>query len=277
VATEEIQGLLQASASPVFNSFDEVRSWCATVQEPRSACVLHIDTGMNRLGMTRRDVERLAGQADLLEALEIRFVMTHLACAEDAAHQRNELQLQRFDELRRLLPTAPTSIANSSGIFLDSRFHGDLTRAGIALFGSNPQPGRPNPMKEVARLQGRIIQVRHVDSPDAVGYGATADVASGSILATVSFGYADGYPRMLGNEASVAVGSSFAPVVGRVSMDTLVIDVSEVPREAAREGCWVDLAGGGINWDNLASQAGTISYELLTRIGPRVVREYLGP
>lgn len=260
---------------PVLNSFEQAELWAGTAQEGTSvAAILHLDTGMSRLGMDFHDIDRLVSSKDVLDGLAIDYVMTHLACADEPLHEANAEQLQRFTELRQLLPSHRTSIANSAGTFLGTKYCGDLARAGIALFGGNPRASGVNPMREVIRLCGRVVQMREAERALSVGYGATVRVAPSARLATVALGYADGYPRCLGNKAVAQLGQHRAPVIGRVSMDSLVLDLSMLPDNAVRVGDWATLIGGGIELDQLASLADTISYELLTGIGPRVRRVY---
>jgi alanine racemase len=173
-----------------------------------------------------------------------------------------------------MLPAAPASFANSSGIFLGAEYHFDVARPGIALYGVNPTPGRPNPMAEVVRLQGKILQLRDVDSPQTVGYGAAHRVAAPGRIATVPVGYADGYLRSLSNNGFAAIGDVRVPVVGRVSMDLITLDVTNLRQEQARPGTIVDLIGGPCPIDEVAERAGTIGYEILTSLGPRYLRRY---
>ena len=266
---------VRSDIRPVLNSYEEVLAWQSVAEgKPDAFCGIHIDTGMSRLGMDESDVSRLTSCIGDIGALNICYVMTHLACADDVNHEQNSEQLREFNRLRGLLGSFETSIGNSAGIFLGEPFHGDLARAGIAIFGCNPMSNPPNPMREVARVEGRILQIRPTLEPSSVGYGATAHVGPGSRLATVAFGYADGYPRSLGNKAHAIVSNRPVPVIGRVSMDSLVLDITKVPQEDVSVGDWATLIGGGVDWDELADAAGTISYELMTRIGPRVDRKY---
>ena len=206
--------------------------------------------------------------------------MSHLACADEPAHPRNAAQLKSFrDMLARLRdgagPRAPVSFANSPGIFLGPDYHFDMVRPGAALYGINPTPGKPNPMAEVLRLQGKILQVRDVDRPQAVGYGATHRVAGKGRIATVPVGYADGFARSLGNRASGFLAGYRVPVVGRVSMDLITLDVTDAPADIAAPGAVVDLIGGGRPLDEVAKEAGTIGYEILTGLGARLPRVYV--
>ena len=261
---------------PVLNGLDEVARWSALARarNGRLPAAIHIDTGMTRLGLSPAEVGRLA-PADLA-AIDLRLVMSHLACAEETANPLNREQLRQFLALRALLPPAPASIANSSGIFLGPDYHLDLVRPGIALYGGNPLAEGPNPMAEVVRLQGRILQVRDVDTARTVGYGATHRLPGGARVATVAVGYADGYLRSLSNRGFGYIGGIRVPVVGRVSMDLITLDVSMLDRTLVQPGTIVDLIGGPAALDDVAAAAGSISYELLTRLGRRYRRHYPG-
>ncbi len=202
--------------------------------------------------------------------------MSHLACADEPDHPLNRRQVDTFRKILARLPGAKASFANSSGIFLGPDFHFDLARPGIAVYGGNPVPGTPNPMAQVVRLQGKILQVRAVDTPQTVGYGATHRFTGPARIATVAVGYADGFLRSLGNSGSGFVGDIEAPVVGRVSMDLITLDVTSVPEDQCAPGCSVDLIGPRTPIDTVGDAAGTISYEILTSLGPRYFRRYIG-
>ncbi len=263
---------------PVLNSLGEIETWTAAARNAGHSlpAALHVDTGMNRLGLPGGELETLIAEPDRLAGIELRYVMSHLACAEEAGHQLNGAQLQRFEEARARLPGAPGSLANSSGIFLGADYHFDLARPGAALFGVNPTPDRPNPMGQVVRLQGRILQVRQIDAPQSVGYGATHRMVGGSRVATVALGYADGFLRSLSDRASAWIGDRKVPVIGRVSMDLITLDVTGIAAGEAHAGGLVDLIGPNQDVDTLAGAAGTIGYEVLTSLGARYHREFLG-
>ncbi len=263
---------------PVLNDLGQTEAWRreARLTGAQLPAILHIDTGMNRLGLGESDVARVAEKPALLEGIEVRIVMSHLSCAEEAEHPMNNAQLVRFDAMRAMLPRAEASLANSAGIFLGPRFHFDLVRPGIALYGANPCPGRDHPMAEVVRMQGKIVQVRDVDSPQSVGYGAAYRVARPGRIATVSVGYADGFSRALSDRGHGYVGGVRVPAIGHVSMDLSTFDVTEAPPERCRPGALIDLIGGPLPIDEVAADADTIAYELLTRLGSRLHRVYLG-
>lgn len=277
--SEDWTALREARLVPVLNHLGQIEAWGdeAARHGPLDA-MLHVDTGMNRLGLTPGEVDTLAGEPDRLRGLQIQAVMSHLACAEQADHAMNGAQREAFEALcNKLQPVAgsfQTSLANSSGIFLGSEYHYDFARPGAALFGLNPTPNTTNPMAEVIRLQGKILQVRRVDSAESVGYGAAFLVKQPSRIATVPVGYADGYLRSASNQASARVGGVRVPVVGRISMDMITLDVSELPEANARPGTVVELIGGDYPVDAFASDAGTIGYEILTDLGRRYPRRY---
>jgi alanine racemase len=238
--------------------------------------LLQIDTGMNRLGLSAAEVEQLGNHPELLDGIEIELVLTHLACADEPEHALNCEQLHAFEQLRRRLPAARVSIGNSAGTLIDAAHRGDVVRPGIGLYGGNPFAARANPMAPVVSLSAPILQLREIEAPQTVGYGATYAVKPPARLAVVGIGYADGYPRSLSNRGIVAIEGRRVPVVGRVSMDLLCVDVSSLPPAAAVVGAPVELIGSTVTIDELAAAAGTISYEILTRLSPRLQREYRG-
>jgi alanine racemase len=263
---------------PVLNSLGEVDTWRA---EARAAgnplpAALHIDTGMSRLGLPRGELDTLAAEPGRLDGISLTHVMSHLACADTPRHPLNATQLAEFRAARARLPAAPASFANSSGIFLGADYHFDLARPGVALYGINPIPGRPNPMRQVVRLQGKILQLREIDAHRTVGYGASHRAAEPTRVATVAVGYADGYLRSLSNRGSAWLGNQRVPVVGRVSMDLITLDVTGVSPNSARPGALVDLIGPELTADHVAEAAGTIGYEILTSLGQRYHRVYKG-
>jgi alanine racemase len=265
-----------AGLIPVLNSIMQARDWISAGASTGDPVVIHIDTGMSRLGMSRDELEELARDTEVLGKLGIAYAATHFACADEPAHPLNAEQRTRFDALRALLPSCPVCIDNSASLLDDGVETGDLARAGIALYGGNPFVDRDNPMEAVIELQSPILQVRDIVEPSSVGYGATHQIAPPACLATVGVGYADGYPRALGNRARVYLAGHYAPVVGRVSMDLMTVDVTDVPKELVAPGVMVELLGKHISLDAVAAAAHTISYEILTRVGSRWHRRYVG-
>ncbi len=262
---------------PVLNSREQIELWRkeGRARSRSLPAIVHLDTGMSRLGLEAPDVDWIAQEPDALAGIELRIVMSHLACADEPDDPLNQQQLDAFIMARTKLSAAPASLANSAGILLGEAYHFDLVRPGIALYGGNPLAQGPNSFAEVVQLQTRIVQVREIDSPQTVGYGATHRVAGPCRIATVPVGYADGYLRSLSNRGTAFVAGVRAPLVGRVSMDLITLDVTAVPSEHARPGAIVDLMGGSVGLDDTARDAGTISYEILTRLGPRLKRAYV--
>jgi alanine racemase len=240
--------------------------------------ILHLDTGMARLGLDVTELERLAAEPALLERLDLRFVMTHLACADEPGHPMNAAQAMRFSAARARLPgrgpSVPASFANSSGLFLGPAFASALSRPGCALYGINPTPGRPNPMRQVATLHAPILQIREIPAGTTVGYGASWTASRTSRIATVAAGYADGYLRGLSGRGTGILAGRPVALVGRVSMDLLTFDVTDEPD--AKPGDLIQLIGPGNTPDEVAARAGTIGYEILTSLGARYRREYIG-
>jgi len=262
--------------TPVLNSLEQVEGWAALARRHGRAlpAVLQLDTGMSRMGLSPADLDRIAAEPRRLDAIDLRLVMSHLACAERQDHPANGTQRLRFDVARRRLPQAPASLANSSGIFLGPDFHYDLARPGAALYGLAPVAGAANPLRPAVRLQARVVQLRMIAAGDEVGYGLTWRAAGPARIATVAVGYADGFPRSTGNVGVAYLGDTALPIVGAVSMDSLGLDVSALPDGALRPGAMVDLIGPHRGVDAVAADAGTIGYEILTRLGRRFRREY---
>jgi alanine racemase len=268
---------------PVLSSLAEVRDWAAfnRAQRRKLAAAIHIDTGMNRLGMPEEEVRALAADPSLLSAFETTLVMSHLACADQPDNPMNDRQRLRFEDLRKLLPPAPASLSNSGGTFIGPQFHFDLVRPGIALYGGRAHEGKPNPMQTVVRLAAKILQVRNVSPGSTIGYGATYKVQRPSRIATIACGYADGFLRALSVATGEAgpvgfIGEHPVPIVGRVSMDFITVDVTDVPPELTHRGGWVEVMGDRVTLDDLTDRAGTVGYELLSRLSQRVYRVYEG-
>ena len=260
--------------TPVLGTLDELERWQAQarVADRPLPAILHVDTGMNRLGLDGRELAVLTAEPGRLHGLDLRYIMTHLVSAECPDDPINEQQRQRFAAACAGLPKTPRSFANSSGLFLGPAFASDLARPGAALYGVNPTPGRPNPQRPVVQLRARVLQVREIQPGEAVGYNGQWHAARPSRIATVSVGYADGYLRSLSNKGVAFFDGQPVPLVGRVSMDLTTFDVTDTP--ALAPGSWLDLIGpGGV--DALAELAGTNGYEILTSLGSRYPRHYL--
>ena len=228
---------------------------------------------MNRLGLSPAEIDVLAANPARLAGIQIAYIMTHLTSAERPEDPDNAAQRTRFAAACDRLPPAPRSLANSSGLFLGPDFASHLARPGAALYGVNPTPGHPNPMRPAARLRARILQIRDLGPGDRVGYNGQWTAPRPSRIATISVGYADGFPRALTNRAIAHFDGTAVPLVGRVSMDLATFDVTQVPN--ALPGDWLDLIGPANPVDDLAAQAGTNAYEILTSLGRRYTRTYL--
>ncbi|SDB72401.1 alanine racemase [Belnapia rosea] len=265
-----------AGLVPVLNGLPDVAARTAAARAGGQAlpAILHVDTGMARLGLDAGELERVAADHGLLAGLDLLYVMTHLACADVPEHPLNAAQAARFAAIRARLPAAPGSFANSSGLFLGPDFGSDLARPGCALYGINPTPGRPNPMRQAVGLEAPILQLREVPAGTPVGYGASWTAARPSRIATVAAGYADGYLRALSGRAAGILAGRPVPLVGRVSMDLITFDVTDVPLPSP--GDRIGLIGPGRTPDDLAAEAGTIGYEILTSLGARYRRDYRG-
>lgn len=263
---------------PVLNDLGQIEAWRAAARRAGRAldAMVHIDTGMNRLGLDARETARLIAEPDRLEGLGLRLWISHFACADEPLHPLNAAQIERFRAVRRHLPPAPASLANSSGIFLDPGAHCELGRPGAALYGLRPTAGRRNPLARVVTLTARVLKVRRVEPGATVGYGASHAMPEGGRIATIALGYADGYLRHLSNRGTVQVGEEAVPVVGRISMDLTTIDVTRLAPGTPREGDWVTVIGDRQTPDQLAEAAHTIGYEILTGLGRRYVRHYQG-
>ncbi len=277
-AESHYQGL---DLRPVLSSLAEIEEWSTYCRrnERRLPAAIHLDTGLNRLGLSERDVVRLAHRPELLEPFKLSLILSHLACADTPTNPMNEAQRQAFDRVRALLPSAPASLANSGGIFLGPAYHYDMVRPGIALYGGRALADPSTAMQPVVRLTARILQVRDIQAGDSVGYGAIWQVDRPARIATVACGYADGFLRALsgptGQPGPIGyIGPHPVPVVGRVSMDLLSVDVTGVPEDLARRGGWVEVVGDRVTVDDLTDRAGTIGYELLSRLSRRVHRVY---
>jgi alanine racemase len=248
---------------PVLNDPEQLAVWQAYPGQPAA---LHFDTGMCRLGFP------LGTDSRIFAGMNIVLVMTHLACADEPGHPQNARQATRFAQIAAEFPGIRTSIGNSAGWLTGPPLQGDLGRPGIGLYGGNPFVDRPSPVLPVASLQGRVLQLRTLVRGDSVGYGATWVAEQETRIAAVGLGYADGLPRRLSGVGEMALvdGGHRCPILGRISMDTTVIDVSGVPR--VRTGDWVEGFGVHIGVDEAAQRAGTVDYELLTGVGARVPR-----
>ena len=267
---------LKAEAlTPVLNSLAQVEDAAAFGRghgDVRAA--LHIDTGLNRLGLRPEEAESLALASDRLAGLQLCLVMSHLACAADPAHPMNDRQLERFRQAASAFPGVRRSLANSGGLFLSPDYAFDLVRPGITLYGGGPREAHDPRLRAVARLEAPILQVRTVPPGESIGYDASFTAQRPMRVAVVPVGHADGYLRSGAGKAFAWLEGARRAVLGCVSMDLVVIDVTDC--QSARPGAPVELIGPNALVDDVAAAAGTISYEILVRLGGRAERVYLG-
>lgn len=273
------QACLEAGAIPVLNSPEQVRAWVAlgkVLGRPLEAAV-QVDSGMSRLGLSPADLDALLAEIDFAADLGLVLVMSHLACGDEPGSPANADQLARFTALADRLPPAPRSLANSGGCFLSPpAFRQDLVRPGVSLYGVAPHPGHPSPIRPVVRLDARVVQVRAIPAGQGVGYGLTYAPDQPARIATIGVGYADGWPRHLSNVGAAYFKGVRLPIAGRVSMDSLCLDITALPEGALRAGDVVELIGPHQPLEAVAADAGTIPYEILTSLGHRYAREWIG-
>jgi alanine racemase len=267
---------------PVIGDLNELAEWDVFCRRSgwSGGAAIHIDTGMNRLGLTLMEANGIVPRINAGDH-GITLVMSHLACAESLNHPLNAKQVTSFREIASLFSGVPASLSNSSGIYLGPQFQFDMVRPGAALYGVNPTPEADNPMQSVVDLKARIVQLRNVERGDSVGYGGTWTARRPTKLAIVSAGYADGYFRAASANdgtrgAEVVVAGKRCPVAGRISMDLMAIDITDLPDKTARRGHMATLIGEGITVDEVAHHFGTIGYEVLTSLGKRYARIYKG-
>lgn len=268
--------------SPVIGSAEELARWAAHSARQISSppCAIHLDTGMNRLGFSSLEALKSAVASHDRDALGIDLIMSHFVSSEEPDNPINALQIARFDEARAAFRELPASLANSSGVFLSERPHYDLVRPGYALYGGNPTPGDANPMKSVVRLEVAIQQTRWIAAGDTAGYNQQWTAERRTRLATLLAGYADGLPRGAGAThgrpaAEVVIAGRRCPLVGRMSMDLCIADVTDLPEHAAQPGDSAELIGDEIGVDEFAARSGTIGYHVLTSLGRRYHRRYV--
>jgi alanine racemase len=268
---------------PVLNDPGQMREWsalCARLGR-RLAAAVQVDSGMSRMGLSPADLAALGDPRDWLTPFEPVLLMSHLACADVPDHPMNARQRERFDAIRAAFPAIRASLANSSAVFLGADFHYDLVRPGAALYGIDPQPGHPdtgraNPLRQAVSLDARIVQVRTIAAGDAVGYGARYVADGPRRIATIGVGYADGWLRTLSGRGFAYVDGVRVPIAGTVSMDSITLDVTGIPEARLAPGMTVELLGPNQHVDAVAAEAGTIGYEVLTRLGGRFERIYVG-
>ena len=258
---------------PVLNSLEQVENWAALAarQGRKLPALLQLDTGMSRLGLSTSEFDRLTANPALLDGIDVKFVISHLASGDEPENAANARQLAAMTALLARLPKLPVAFANSGGSFLDKTYHFDLARPGVALYGVGPK----NEIVPVLTLSARVIQVRDIDKGAAVGYGGTYIAQGPMRVATIAVGYADGWFRALSNKGSAFFGDTRLPIIGRVSMDSITLDVSALPEGTLKLGSLVELIGPHQRLEDVARDCDTIPYEILTALGNRYARVYV--
>lgn len=262
---------------PVLISLPQVRRWASHARadgRPRRA-TLHLDTGINRTGLDTEETATVLAEPSILDGIDLVHVMSHLACADEPDHALNPLQRDRFLRAREQLSAGRASLVNSAGVGLGADYHLDHIRPGVGLYGADPTPDGRLGLSPVVRLTAPVLQVRTAAPGDTVGYGGTHRFDTARRLATLPVGYGDGYHRAASNAGQVAFDGHRAPIVGRVSMDLLTVDVTDLPADVRVEpGSTAELIGETVAIDEVATAAGTIAYEVLTNLGRRYTRTY---
>jgi alanine racemase len=263
---------INSNLTPVLSNLAQVERWNKAASSQKLSAIFNFDSGMNRLGMEAHEAKRLAENPDLYSNLDILYIVSHLACSDDPYHLKNPEQLHCFEQLTAPFPNIKRSLAASGGIFLNKKFHFDMVRPGVALYGVAPNSHRPNPMLPVASLKAQILKIRTVKPGDSVGYGASITADSECYVATVGIGYADGLHRTLSNRGFVGINKKPAHIIGRVSMDLITIDIGDFPD--VQIGDWVEIFGKYPSLDDLAKNMNTIEYEILTSLKMRAPVKY---
>lgn len=261
---------------PVLNSLEQIENWSALAASlnEKLPALLQIDTGMSRLGLSAKELDQLVDNQHLLDHIDVKFVISHLASGDEPENPANARQLAAMNVALARLPKMPVAFSNSGGCFLDSTYHFNLARPGVVLYGVGPE-GTESPIKPVLELSARVIQVRDIDKGAAVGYGGTFIANKPMRVATIAVGYADGWFRALSNKGSAFYGDTRLPIVGRVSMDSITLDVTALPEGTLRLGSLVELIGPHQRLEDVARDCDTIPYEILTSLGHRYTRVYV--
>ena len=279
---------LDAGLTPILGSVFEIETWAAFAQSKSTAlpCALHMDSGMTRLGVSLDELRSVVSQDALMKHLDVQLFMTHYACADDIDHPKTHVQREVFLQGAALLPGVPRSAANSAADLQADGHEFELARPGVAIYGGEALNDVENPMQPVVTLEGRILQIRTAKTGDTVGYGGAETLKRDSRIAYISVGYADGYHRGSSNmgvpmrnvapPAQAAFKGQLINGVGRISMDLSGFDVTDIPEDQIAAGDWIELFGETIAVDDVARAAGTIGYELLTGLGNRYARIYVG-
>jgi len=288
LTTQNAAVYAESGLTPVLNTPDDIQVWSQfwKLRGSRKPCAVQLDTGMNRMGLSEKEIAEFVGNKELQHSLSIITVISHLACADEADNAMNREQLQRFVKRSKAFGKCELSLANSAGIGLGADYHFNLVRPGIALYGGECSTPGEGSMKPVVKAEARIVQIRQVNKGDVIGYGGTHIFDRDSMVALVATGYADGYHRASSGAGVAlrsdknsggfgAIGGHKVAIVGRVSMDLTAFDVTDVPAQVLEDENYIELFGDKIKLDDAARAAGTIGYELLTSLGQRYFRNHI--
>lgn len=271
LGTEDL--IKEHNLTPILNSKDQLLKWREVARD--HPAIIQFDTGMKRNGFDEYETEFLINNQELLEGMNIKYYMSHLTASEDSSSPSNEAQKNYFDDITSKLPDKPKTFANSGGVFLGQDYHYQMVRPGIALYGGNPsQKFSENPMENVIFLYAKILEI-HIHKNGAVGYNGTHSLVRNTRIATIAIGYADGYLRHFSNKSYVMIAGYKANILGRVSMDFITVDVTDIPEELAHVGGYAEIIGNHITIDDLANMSGTVSYEVITNLGNRFKKLYV--
>lgn len=269
--------LHQNNLIPVVNHLGQLAEWSNYARKigKKLPVALHIDSGLNRLGMPEDEIKKLSKNPDLLAGLDLQLILSHLAIPALANHPMNESQLQSFRASLKILPPAPASLAASSGSFLGAEYRFDMVRIGSSIYGMNPQPNKPNPMRAVTRLEFPVLQIQELPVGKTVGYGCTFKTERPTRIVTLGGGFSDGYMRSLSNSGTIWIGDYRCPVVGRVSMDLITVDVTDIPSHLVQPGSMLAILHDQYTVNHLAGEAKTRTTEILCGLGRKPKRRYI--
>lgn len=265
---QESELLVRNNIIPILNTAKQCQIYndYAKTQEKKLPAILNFDTGMGRLGISpNAKIE--------IENIDIAYIMSHLACADESEHEQNHIQLSEFKKLKNIFPGHKFTLANSAGIFLGQDYHFDLVRPGAALYGI--ETNSKYPVLPVVSVYAKIMQIRTLEYDMHVGYGASALMPKGSVALIAEYGYADGYPRSLSNKAYCYYQGHYLKIMGKVSMDLIIIDATNLPEALLAEITHVELLGENIKLADLAAQVDTIGYEILTSLSKRAKKLFM--
>lgn len=262
---------------PTITALEQLHRWrkFAEIRDYEMGIALHVDTGMSRTGLPAKEIITLAQNPQLLSGVKLRMILSQLSYSYNENLTFSTQQKQRFDQALGMLPAAPASFAKSGAIFLGKNYHYDIVRPGIGLHGINPTSEIDNPVVPTASLWARIYQVQDIVGGQSVGYAETFIAASPRRIATLALGYADGFPWNMANKGFVAIGDYKAPIIGRISMDLVTIDVTEVPEHLVHPGGWVEVIGRHLSIQQISGMVGTSPYEVQLNLGARFQRFYI--